>query len=353
MVVVPFVLMVGAVGMTRHIMELPGHGPDRFFAPGPSGGNLLSLLLLFIALIVCNSLLSWWVSSGIIRPLRRLKEAAGRIGEGDLDSALPDKPCDLEFAELSVSFETMRLRLRGAYDRQMADDRSRRELIAHVSHDLRTPIAVIRGYAEGLRDGVAADPGSRARYLETILAKAREMEDLIETLFAYSTLDLDGVKPRLVDFDLAEFLVELAESMRGGAGGHAPLSVSAELPERLPVIADPTWVGRIMGNLVDNTLKHGGVADPAIVWRLSAQGGQAVLRVADNGAGVPEADLPRLFEPFFRGDRSRSASGAGLGLAIVGKLMAAMGGSARAERAGREEGAGLAVILEFRGAHDV
>ena len=119
-----------------------------------------------------------------------------RIGEGDLHFRLAPAGPD-EFGEVTGAFETMRKRLEAAVNRQLAEETSRKELIAHVSHDLRTPINLIRGYAEGLRDGVASTPQMRVRYLDTILERAGELERLIEVLFSYSTMDLEGVRPKL------------------------------------------------------------------------------------------------------------------------------------------------------------
>ncbi|MFA5892244.1 MAG: ATP-binding protein, partial [Actinomycetota bacterium] len=239
-----------------------------------------------------------------------------------------------------------------------------KELVAHVSHDLRTPVAIIRGHAEGLRDGIASSPAMRDRYLGAILERARELEGLIELLFTYSRLDLEGSRARVGPLALGPFLRGLRESLMASYPG---LSVAIELdpPEsavapadadalggasRGPVAAaDPELARRAVADLVENAVKHGGKTPIAMEWKARAIGGIVELSISDDGEGVPDEDLPRLFEPFFRCDRARGRGGSGLGLAIVKRIMEAQGGDARASRpASGAAFRGLEICLEFR-----
>ncbi len=323
----------------------------------------------------CNALLGMWVSSSVIAPLARLRNAAVRIGEGDLRFRLDPGGPD-EFGQVTGAFETMRQKLEAAVNRQLSEESSRKELIAHVSHDLRTPINLIRGYAEGLRDGVASTPQMRERYLETILERAGELERLIELLFSYSTMDLEGVRPKLAAVEVAPYLQGLRDSL---AAAFPAASITLTLPgddaslgpssTRLFIKADVELTRRVMSNLVENAVNHGGKPAIAIEWRVSLARGPAgtggpagaggasgaggaagtvEVAVRDDGAGVSAEDLPRIFDPFFRADRARTrqggGSGAGLGLAIVQKIMHAQGGSVRA--AASPTG-GLEVTLSF------
>jgi signal transduction histidine kinase len=308
----------------------------------------------FIAVIVgCNALLGWWVSSAVIGPLAKLRTAALRIGDGDLDFRIaPGGPG--EFGEVTRAFETMREKLHGAVARQLSEETSRKELIAHVSHDLRTPINLVRGYAEGLRDGVASTPQMRERYLQTILDRAGELERLIEVLFSYSTMDLEGVRPRLAALEAGPYFRALCDSL---AAAFPAASISLDGPGEKPggmpgaglfIRADAELTRRVMTNLVENAVKHGGRQAIAITWRVRAAAGAVTVVVSDDGVGVPAEDLPRIFEPFFRADRARTrqngGSGAGLGLSIVSRIMQAQGGSASAAAA---PGGGLEVTLSF------
>ena len=249
----------------------------------------------FLAVLVaCNGLLGWWVSSSVISPLARLRDAATRIGDGDLQFQLaPGGPG--EFGQVTAAFETMRQKLQAAVTRQLAEEASRKELIAHVSHDLRTPINIIRGYAEGLRDGVASTTEMRARYLGTILERSEELERLIELLFSYSTMDLEGARPKLVDVDLVPYLSGLRDSLAGMFSG---ASISLVVPgddgssglssQGLRVRADPELTRRVLTNLVDNAVAHGGRETIAIRWEVErdAAARQVHVAVSDDGMGV-------------------------------------------------------------------
>jgi signal transduction histidine kinase len=335
----------GSPGTLRVHLGVPWAHPSR---------SPLAFIGFLALLFGCNALLGWWVSSSVIAPLARLRNAAVRIGEGDLRFRLAPGGPD-EFGQVTGAFETMREKLEAAVNRQLAEETSRKELIAHVSHDLRTPMNLIRGYAEGLRDGVASTPQMRERYLDTILERAEELERLIELLFSYSTMDLEAVRPKLAAVEVAPYLRGLRDSfaaafpaaaitliLPGDEGSPSPSS------RKLSIKADVELTRRVMSNLVENAVTHGGKPEIAIEWRVSAAGGGVDVAVRDDGAGVSAEDLPRIFEPFFRADRARArqrgGSGAGLGLSIVSRIMQAQGGSvcAAASPAG-----GLEVTLSF------
>jgi signal transduction histidine kinase len=308
--------------------------------------SMALIAMFFVVLIAVNGFLGWWISSGVIRPLARLRDAALRIGNGDLDFSLAPAGVD-EFGQVTTAFETMRTKLRASLSRQLEEEAARKELIAHVSHDLRTPINLIRGYAEGLRDGVASTPEMRARYLDVILERAGELEKLIETLFSFSKLDLDGVKPKLTPVDIVPFLDGLRKSFSATFPG-ARIELAA--PESgLRIQADAELTRRAVSNLVENAVTHGGKPEINLLWRIWRSAGMVELSVSDDGAGAAPEDLPRLFEPFFRGDRARTRGsggpGAGLGLSIVKKIMSVQGGSVRAAAS---PSGGLEVTLSFR-----
>ena len=348
-----------------------GSAGTFLYFPGPIGSSFpgRGWFIAFLAVVlVCNGVLGWWVSSSVISPLARLREAAIRIGEGNLRFALAPGGPD-EFGQVTGAFETMRAKLQAAVNRQVSEEASRKELIAHVSHDLRTPINLIRGYAEGLRDGVASTPQMRARYLDTILGQAADLESMIELLFSYSTLDLEGVQPKLADIDVVPFFQGLRDSLAAMFPAAAISLVTpgdaegaAQRSRVLLVKADAELTRRVMTNLVDNAVTHGGKPLIAVQWKVTRSSAEAGVGnaargvevvVSDDGAGVTADDLPRIFEPFFRADRARTRkdnrTGAGLGLSIVSKIMQAQGGSVRAASA---PGAGLEVTLTFREAEE-
>ena len=333
----------GSPGTLRVHLGVPWTSPFR----SPFG-----FIGLLAFLFGCNALLGWWVSSSVIAPLARLRDAAVRIGDGDLRFHLDPGGPD-ELGHVTGAFETMREKLETAVNRQLAEETSRKELIAHVSHDLRTPINLIRGYAEGLRDGVASTAQMRERYLDTILERAGELERLIELLFSYSTMDLEGVRPKLAAVEVTPYLRGLRDSLAAAFPTAAITLIPDPSSPRLFIKADVELTRRVMSNIVENAVKHGGKPAIAIEWRVSSAPGRIDVAVRDHGVGVPAEDLPRIFEPFFRADRARTrqsgGSGAGLGLSIVSRIMQAQGGSARA--AGSPAG-GLEVTLSFAKAED-
>jgi len=355
----PPVFATSSPNLTWDFQFPDGSAGTLLLYPGLPWGSAFPRPLWFAGflavLAACNGLLGWWVSSSVISPLARLRDAARRIGEGDLGFRLPPGGPD-EFGQVMAAFEAMREKLQAAVNRQLAQETSRRELIAHVSHDLRTPINVIRGYAEGLRDGVASTPQMRERYLETILDRAGELEKLIELLFSYSTLDLEGARPRLADIELVSYLESLRDSLAQmfpgvsigivAGGGSGPASPTSGWRIR----ADPDLTRRVMTNLAENAAAHGGRPRISMQWTVTRgpADGAIELAVADDGVGVSAEDLPRIFEPFFRADRARGrpagSSGAGLGLSIVSRIMQAQGGSVRA---GNGPAGGLEVVLTF------
>lgn len=310
----------------------------------PDGEGRLGALALLL-LLGCGAVLSWWLRRAIVLPLSSLGEAALRIGEGQLDdpSTPAPKAQSDEFAAVAEAFETMRVKLKASLGRQQAEEEARKELVAHVSHDLRTPISVLKGYAEGLRDGVATTEEMRSRYIEVILDRATELDRLIDLLFSYSTLGLEGAKARLAPTRLGTVLHDLGAELLA-SWPRARIAVDCPPDGGPEALADPEFIRRAVTNLVENSLRHGGREDltVSLVARPGPPGPQIV--VADDGQGLGEAELGRIFEPFYRGDAARQRGGAGLGLAIVRRCMEAQGGGARASA---RAGGGLEVTLSF------
>ena len=341
MVLIPVLLLMLTFGMAMHM----DYGMND--AHWSRGGFRSLIPAFFIAvLVLCNGLLSWWAASGIVTPLAKLRDAALRIGDGDLGFTL-ERAKDDELGEVTAAFETMRAKLRSALARQLAEEATRKELVAHVSHDLRTPISVIRGHAEGLRDGIASTDAMRERYLGAILDRALELEGLIDTLFSYTSLDLEGSGARTVPIVIGPFLREVHASLTASFPGVSIIldTETSRDADGSVALADPELVRRAVVNLVENAVKHGGRPSIAITMRMRSTENEVRVLVSDDGDGVPDQDLPRLFDPFFRCDRARGRGGSGLGLAMVRKSMNVQGGAARASRAA--EG-GLEICLSFR-----
>lgn len=204
---------------------------------------------------------------------------------------------------------------------------SRREPVANVSHDLRTPLSSIRGYVEGLMDGVAADPEKTRRYLEVIYEKALSLERMINDLFELSQLEAGQLKMEFVKVNAGEMLKELCGIFSGDATV-AGLSFKYRQAGELPFIhVDPGRIEQVMVNLLQNSFRHTGRGGIVSVTAQVSEG-ELVISVQDNGEGIAAVDLPHVFDRLFTGEKSRSKvkGGTGLGLAIAKEIVIAHGG---------------------------
>ena len=306
------------------------------------------IFIVFLTILMTNRFLTRFVVRKIEEPLDLLSEGARRLGEGDLDYRIAYAGKD-EFAPVCDAFNEMAARLKVSVERTRRDEESRKELLAGISHDLRSPLTSIRAYVEGLLDGVAKTEEAKRRYLRTIRTKAEDIDRLVSQLFLYSKLDLEGVpmerRPLCLDEFITGFVGETA--LDGRAHG---LVVTAEHLAPLTVSADPEQLRRVFSNILENSIKYKNKETGHLRITLE-ESGRLVL--ADDGPGVPETALPKLFDVFYRSDPARKnpAGGSGLGLAIASKAVRGMGGTIRAYN-GPDGGLAIEIILPREGAGD-
>ncbi|MFD0673054.1 ATP-binding protein [Cohnella sp. GCM10027633] len=294
-------------------------------------GKLLPVLisLLFVLLVGANILLYWYVTRSIVKPLSLLRASAARIKEGDLDFRVRPSTQN-EMGQLLQAFEEMRLKLKESVELRMRYEDNRNALISDISHDLKTPITTIKGYVEGIRDGVAGTKDKMDKYMETIYGKAVEMDRLIDELFLYSKLNLKKVPFDFRRIDVRRFLTDIAEELRFDLERQ---SIRLRWPDEhgTPVFAivDPEKLRRVVGNVVSNSAKFMNAEPKIIELRLTAEPDRVIVEIADNGPGIGPDALPRVFERFYREDASRSEStgGSGLGLAIAKEIIDGHGGT--------------------------
>lgn len=307
-----------------------------------------TLLMLLAVLALTNGLLTYAVSRSIIRPLQALQRAAEQIKEGNLGQAVRLGRKD-EIGALGDAFEEMRGRLQESVRLRDQYETNRKELLANVSHDLKTPIMAIKGCVEGIRDGVADTEEKRERYIAMIASKADEMDRQIDELFLFSKLDLRRLPFTFAKVDLVRYLRDYAEELELDASRRG---VTAAFENAAPggddgalfVNADGEKLHRALANIADNSLKYMHRADGRITIRLEERGGEAVVSIRDNGPGIEQAALPHIFERFYRAEQSRNTQtgGSGLGLAIVRQIVAEHGGRVWAES---EQGAGTTIYV--------
>ena len=289
------------------------------------------------AALAVAALVAWQMSRRMARPLVEAMEATGRIASGELGSRVPVRPSDYpEFASLAGSINDMAQRLEDGRARE-------RNLLLAVSHDLRTPLTSIRGFAEAIKDGAIADSGQAA---DVILAESRRLERLVGDLLDLTKLEAHQMSISLRPTDAAEVASTTAEGFRpaaarnglqitlwppgqDGADGHAALS--AEGPALPPVTADPDRLAQLLANLLENAITFARTTVTVAVRDFPGSDA-CVITVDDDGPGIAPGDLERVFERFYRGDRGPNRPiGSGLGLTIVAGLAAAMGATVRAE----------------------
>ncbi|MFD2444416.1 ATP-binding protein [Bacillus sp. CGMCC 1.16607] len=289
--------------------------------------------LLFLSLILVNGLLSYFVSKSISKPLFSLQKAAEQIGEGNLNVKIEKFGQD-EIGQLSNTFEKMRLKLKESIELQFQYEESRKELISNISHDLKTPITAIKGYIEGIQDGVADTPEKMEKYLSTIKRKTTDMNHLIDDLFLFSKLDLKKLPFTFEDMDLNRYIKNFVEEISFDLEEKNIQLIFENLDNgKMAVIADRDNLSRVMTNIIDNSIKHMKKTEKIIKIRVIENEEFVEIEISDNGSGIESAFLPNIFERFYRGDISRNIStgGSGLGLAIAKQIITEHGGEIWAE----------------------
>ena len=297
------------------------------------GGTVI--LALLAAVGFTNLYLTKHLFRHIQQPLDELVEGVERIQNGNLDAPIGYVVPD-EFRPACDAVDEMAARLKASLDAQSRQQQQKQELIAGMSHDLKSPLTSIRAYTEGLLDGVAKDEAAQRRYLEIIYAKETELESLVNRLFSFAKLDLNEAPTKLEPLEISETLSEIAE-------GFDAESLDVQLSE-LPdgkVLADRELLSRAILNLLDNSRKYG--ADHVVISTDIADD-TVQISVADNGPGVEESQLQKIFELGYRTDSARRnpAGGSGIGLAVVKRAAEQMHGSVKAENV---DGGRLCVTL--------
>ncbi|HRF48798.1 MAG TPA: ATP-binding protein [Anaerolineales bacterium] len=271
-------------------------------------------------------LLATWLARSIGGPLSQMATAAGRIAQGDYAQRV-DVRGPREVAELAGALNTMAVAVRSAQQTQ-------RDFLANVSHDLKTPLTSIRGFAQAIEEGAADSPEAVQRAAIVIREEAERLNRLVADLLDLARLESEDVGGQGSPVDLAGLLRAQIERLGPRAADkQVRLEVSPALPQAL-VSGNADRLAQVLQNLLDNALKYtpsGG----RVKAELNAGGGQVTLSVADSGPGIPAEDLGRIFERFYQVDRARGrsaeVSGVGLGLAIVKEIIARHGGTIHAE----------------------
>lgn len=335
----------------------------------PQMQSALGQLLLAVVLTLCLTagLLVVWIHRGLVRPLNILRKATNRMIEGDLNySIMPElkeeltrqqlihsKLCHFfrrknqekeacepyvrdEISLLCLDFEKMRLQMQESMQKRVKFEEDQRELISNISHDLKTPLTAIKGYTEGIIDGVAETPEKRERYLKTIYTKANDMTALVDELSFYSKIDCNTIPYEFAEIDAKEYFrdcvsdIGLDLEVKG-----INLAYFYYIEDSVKIVADAEKLKRVINNVIGNSVKYmdRSKGKGSINIRLKDQGEFILVEMEDNGRGIPQKDVNNIFDRFYRSDASRNSKkgGSGLGLAISRKIIEDHGGKIWAE----------------------
>ena len=268
----------------------------------------------------------------LLKPVDALAQAARRIEEGDFSQPV-DYGGRNEFSAVCAAFNHMQEHLLAEQKKTAAYEQARTDLVAGISHDLRTPLTSVKGYIKGLRDGVAKTPEKQQTYLDIAYQKSCEMDVLLQRLFYFSKLETGNLPMFLRSGDLGDFVRHFAEEAAlelEQSGGALETRI---FPAPHPVRLDQEQFFRVLNNLKDNALRYAQAESLCLTLTVWRQGDMECVRFADNGQGVSPDSLPHLFEQFWREDLARSSrngEGSGLGLYIVKCIVEAHGGTIRA-----------------------
>lgn len=304
------------------------------------------VISMVVILIFTTLAMTVWIYKGINKPLQKLSEATHRIKAGDFDFELKPEGDD-EISALCRDFDEMRQRLKDLDEEKKTFDRQSKELISNISHDLKTPITAVKGYVEGIMDGVANTPEKMDRYIRTIYIKANDMDRLINELTFYSKIDTNKIPYNFNKIDIMEYFDDCAEEigleMRER---NIDFSYINTVEPGTIVIADAEQIKRVVNNIVGNSVKYMEKAQKIVQLRVFDAGDFIQVELEDNGKGIPMKEIGNIFDRFYRTDQSRNSAqgGSGIGLSIVKKIIEDHGGRIWAtSRAG--EGTTMHIVL--------
>ena len=283
---------------------------------------------IFVILIFTSLMLTRWIRRGVFNPINELNVAMKKIKEGNFEYALATDARG-EIGDLYRNYEDMRLRLKESTEENTENEKQNRELISNISHDLKTPITAIKGYVEGIMDGVADTPEKIDKYIKTIYNKANDMERLINELTYYSRIDNNRIPYNFHRINVADYFGDCVEEVGMDLEQrNIKLNYSNLVSPDTVVIADPEQMKKVINNIISNSIKYMDKPNGVIDIRILDEVDSIRIEIEDNGKGIAQKDLGRIFERFYRTDTSRNSAqgGSGIGLSIVKKIIEDHGG---------------------------
>jgi signal transduction histidine kinase len=288
-------------------------------------------ITIFVIMLAIAVVLTRWIGRGVFSPINELQVGMKQIADGNFDYVLDETDADGEMAELFRDYEDMRLKLKENADEKVENESKNRELITNISHDLKTPITAIKGYVEGIMDGVADSPEKMDKYIKTIYNKANDMDKLINELTIYSRIDANRIPYTFLRLNVSDYFNDCIEEVGIELESkNIELNYMNLVPSDVRIIADPEQLKRVINNIISNSVKYidKDKEKSVIDFRILDEADSIRVEIEDNGRGIPAKDITNIFDRFFRSDSSRNSArgGSGIGLSIVKKIVEDHGG---------------------------
>lgn len=288
-------------------------------------------ILMVLIMLILSGIVAVMVYRQFVNPLVELKEAAERMGAGNLDEKIEVTGANRkdEIGELCDSFENMRERMSEFTKAKMRYEEENRQLISNISHDLRTPITTIKGYVEGIMDGVADTPERQERYLKMIYSKANEMDSLINELSLYTNINNNAIPYEFHRVSVKDYFNDCMEEVHATLmSKDMTLTYRNYCDDDVMVIVDPDQLKRVVNNIVTNSIKYTDKEYGQVDINIYDNEAEVKVAISDNGRGIDTDSLPHIFDRMYRADSARqSRGGSGLGLAICKKIVEEHGGN--------------------------
>lgn len=292
---------------------------------------IVEVFLLICVVWITSLYFSRKTNSIVLKPLKKLRNAARNVHKGNYDSKIEYEGIS-EFEEVCSAFNDMQSEIKANISRIKEQEKSRTEMVAGISHDLRTPLTSIKGYIKGIMDGVANTPEKQRKYIDTIYEQSKKMSMLLDRLFMLSNLETKAVPFSFETVKIKNYMEKFYEHMSDEFEyAHGTINFSSNCSDETEVRVDTLQLNRVFDNLVANSKLYSGVSNPIIDISLEESEDEVIINFQDNGNGVLEEFLPHIFDSLYRSDSARHSHGNGLGLTISKRIVEIHGGKISAQ----------------------
>lgn len=285
-------------------------------------------MIMMFTLVITSITITAWMRRDIYNPIKQISIAMQNIADGNFDYRLPEIG-ENEIGQLFGNYEQMRLRLKENKEEKAENEKKQKELVSNISHDLKTPITSIKGYVEGIMDGVANTPEKMDKYIKTIYNKANDMDKLINELTTYSGIGSNTIPYHFHILNIFDYFSDCIEEIGLDLESkNIHLNYTNLAPPDTCVVADPEQIKKVINNIISNSVKYMGHDNGTINIRILDENESIKIEIEDNGKGIASKDIGNIFERFYRTDASRNSlqGGSGIGLSIVKKIIEDHGG---------------------------